>query len=71
MKPGDERRSEELGHLKLALATFALQLDAFEQRTHEVLLAVEKPVTDNPLVNGGPRIEEIPGRPKDDLTGGQ
>jgi len=54
MKPGDERRTEELGHLKLALATFALQLDAFEQRTHEVLLAVEQPVTENPLADGGP-----------------
>jgi hypothetical protein len=53
MKPGDERRTEELGHLKLALATFALQLDAFEQRTHEVLLAVEQP-TESPLANGGP-----------------
>ena len=71
MRPGDERRSEELGHLKLALATFALQLDAFEQRTHEVLLAVEKPVTENPRVNGVSRIEAIAGRPRDDLTGGQ
>jgi hypothetical protein len=43
MKPGDERRTEELGHLKLALATFALQLDVFELRTHEVLLTVESP----------------------------
>jgi hypothetical protein len=57
MKPGDERRTEELGHLKLALATFALQLDAFEQRTHEVLLAVEQPVTENPLADGGPAYQ--------------
>jgi hypothetical protein len=69
MKPGDERRTEELGHLKLALATFALQLDAFELRTHEVLLAVEKPVTENPLVNGSPAHRRDRGT--DDLTGGQ
>ncbi len=36
MNRGDDARVEELGHLKLALATFALQLDAFEMRTHEV-----------------------------------
>jgi hypothetical protein len=29
----DEARAEELNNLKLALATFALQLDAFELRT--------------------------------------
>ena len=29
----DEARTEELNNLKLALATFALQLDAFELRT--------------------------------------
>jgi len=71
MKLGDERRTEELGHLKLALATFALQLDAFELRTHEVLLAVEQPLTDDPLAMAVPRIEEIAGRPKDNLSGGQ
>lgn len=42
MKYGEDERAEELGHLKLALATFALQLDAFEVRTHDVLLAIGK-----------------------------
>jgi hypothetical protein len=54
IKPGDERRDEELGHLKLALATFALQLDVFETRTHQILLAVGKPETQNPPIDGGP-----------------
>jgi hypothetical protein len=31
----DEARSEELNNLRLALATFALQLDAFELRTRQ------------------------------------
>ncbi len=53
-KPGDERRDEELGHLKLALATFALQLDVFETRTHQILLAVGKPETQNRPLDGGP-----------------
>jgi hypothetical protein len=42
MKYGKDARAEELDHLKLALATFALQLDAFEMRTHDVILAVGK-----------------------------
>jgi hypothetical protein len=42
MKYGKDARAEELEHLKLALATFALQLDVFEMRTHDVLLAVGK-----------------------------
>jgi hypothetical protein len=43
MKYRKDARAEELEHLKLALATFALQLDAFEMRTHDVLLAVGGP----------------------------
>jgi hypothetical protein len=31
----DDARSEELDNLRLALATFALQLDAFELRTRQ------------------------------------
>jgi hypothetical protein len=33
----DDARAEELNNLRLALATFALQLDAFEMRTREGL----------------------------------
>ena len=43
MKHGDDARIEELNNLRLALATFVLQLDAFEMRTHEGLLTVAKP----------------------------
>jgi hypothetical protein len=34
MDPWDNARAEELHNLRLALATFALQLDAFEVRVH-------------------------------------
>jgi hypothetical protein len=39
MARGHDARAEELGNLRLALATFALQLDAFELRAREGLLA--------------------------------
>jgi hypothetical protein len=51
MKYGKDARAEELEHLKLALATFALQLEAFEMRTHDVLLAVGKPGNHDPLAD--------------------
>jgi len=57
-------RAEELGQLKLALATFALHLEAFEMRTHEVLLSVSKSGNDAPLDNGR-------GSGKDDVIGDQ
>ncbi len=38
MDHGEDARAEELHNLRLALATFALQLDAFEMRTSRVLL---------------------------------
>jgi len=58
-------RAEELGQLKLALATFALHLDAFEMRTHEVLHAVGKPGNDLPLFNISRTLR------KDGVIGGQ
>jgi hypothetical protein len=58
IKPGDERRGEELGHLKLALATFALQLDVFETRAHQILLAVDKLETQNLPIDGGPAYKD-------------
>jgi hypothetical protein len=71
MKPDDERRAEELGHLKVALATFALQLDAFELRTHEAFQAVQKLAAENPLTDGGPRVPGVRRTRKDGLPGGQ
>jgi hypothetical protein len=43
MKPSDDARIEELNNLRLALATFVLQLDAFEMRTHNGLRMISKP----------------------------
>jgi hypothetical protein len=62
---GDDARAEELEHLKLALATFALQLDAFEMRTHGLRLAVGKPG------NLVPPPDRGRGPPKDEMIGGQ
>jgi hypothetical protein len=65
MKYGEDARAEELGQLKLALATFALQLDAFEMRARGVLLTVGRP--DNSV--GNPDGGREPRR--DDVRGGQ
>ena len=56
----DDARTEELNNLKLALATFALQLDAFEMRTYESLKAAIKPETPFPASGAGckPQKEE-------------
>jgi hypothetical protein len=43
MKHGDNARIEESNNLRLALATFALQLDAFEVRTQKGSPAVNRP----------------------------
>jgi hypothetical protein len=65
MGQGEDARAEELGQLKLALATFALRLDAFEMRAHEVLLMVGRP--SNSV--GHPGSGREPRR--DDVSGGQ
>jgi hypothetical protein len=39
---GDAARAEELNNLRLALATFALHLDAFELQMSEGLLGIGK-----------------------------
>jgi hypothetical protein len=65
MKHAENARAEEREHLKLALATFALQLDAFEMRTHDVLLAVGKPG------NPGPPADKARWPRKDHGVGGQ
>ncbi len=39
MGQGEDARAKELHNLRLALATFALQLDAFEMRAKGALLA--------------------------------
>jgi hypothetical protein len=42
MSHGKDARAEELDNLRIALATFALQLDAFEMRASDVVLAARR-----------------------------
>lgn len=42
MGHGEDARAQELHNLRLALATFALQLDAFEMRASGALLAARR-----------------------------
>jgi hypothetical protein len=42
MSQGRDARAEELDNLRLALATFALQLDAFEMRASDALLVARR-----------------------------
>jgi hypothetical protein len=63
MNHGDDARVRELTNLRLALATFVLHLDAFEMRTHEGLLKVNKPGQPAPQTDGsnGPQKSKIIG----------
>ena len=62
----DDARTEELNKLRLALATFALQLDAFEMRTNgEALRAGTKPGVAAPPPAIGCRLQ------KEEMIGGQ
>ena len=57
----DDARADELNNLRLALATFALQLDAFELRTREGLLTAGiKPGRPDPAVSY--RLEDSEGK---------
>jgi hypothetical protein len=53
MRSGEDARAEELHRLKMALAVFALQLDAFEMRARGVMLKAGKPDNSVPLPDGG------------------
>jgi hypothetical protein len=60
----DDARAAELQNLRLALATFALQLDAFELQTRRGLLkaSIKPGVPAPPLApDAGPRREETIG----------
>jgi hypothetical protein len=46
MSSSNDLRVRELNRLKLALATFALHLDAFEERTHGLLRSIDGPRDD-------------------------
>jgi hypothetical protein len=61
----DDARVEELDNLRLALATFALQLDVFEMRASESLKAHATPEISAAARDAGCRLQ------KDKVTGGQ
>jgi hypothetical protein len=46
MSPSIDPRVRELAQLKLALATFALQLDTFEVRAHGVMSSIGQSADD-------------------------
>jgi hypothetical protein len=48
MSTSSDPRVRELNRLKLAMATFALQLDTFEVRAHGVMLSIGRPNEDGP-----------------------
>jgi hypothetical protein len=56
MNTSNDPRIRELNRLKLAMATFALQLNAFEVRAHGVMLSIRRPREDGP--GQGRRKEE-------------
>jgi hypothetical protein len=53
MRYSEDVRAEELHRLKMALAVFALQLDAFEVRARGLLLRAGRPDHSAPLPEGG------------------
>jgi hypothetical protein len=53
-----DARAEELDNLRLALATFALQLDVFEMRTNESLRAGVKPQIFARAPDGGRSVQK-------------
>jgi len=60
MNRGHDARAEELSNLRLALATFALQLDAFELQAREQLLAAGIEV--GPSAGSSPAVRGPRGR---------
>jgi hypothetical protein len=66
MSKPDDPRTRELGHLKVALATFALHLDVFEMQAQEVMLSIGR------QGDHAARVDIGRGKPrKDELSGGQ
>jgi hypothetical protein len=63
MASQEDARTRELDNLRLALATFALQLDAFEMRRSEARLSAEHPPSRSYLPIGlRPQQEKVFGR---------
>jgi hypothetical protein len=61
MSSSNDPRVRELNRLKLAMATFALWLDAFEMQAHGVLLSIGRPIDDG-LGHERRKEEEIGGQ---------
>jgi len=53
-----DARAEELNNLRLALATFALQLDCFEMRAGEALKAAIRPEMAVPARDAGRKLQK-------------
>jgi hypothetical protein len=53
-----DARAEELNNLRLALATFALQLDCFEMRAGEALKAAIRPEMAVPARDAGCKLQK-------------
>jgi hypothetical protein len=51
MNSWNDPRARELKQLQLALATFALQLDAFELQTDSVLRSIGRPRDNGPALD--------------------
>jgi hypothetical protein len=62
MSSSNDPRARELTRLKLALATFARQLDAFEQRAHGLLRSIGQPEDDGPPSRGSLKGEKLAGQ---------
>jgi hypothetical protein len=58
MNSWNDPRARELRRLQLAIATFALQLDAFELRTDSVLRSIGRSGDDEPAVSLAPQFGE-------------
>ena len=52
MNSSNDLRVRELNRLKLALATFALHLDVFEEQTHGLLRSIARSKEDGPPGHG-------------------
>jgi len=61
MGSSNDPRLRELNRLKLAMATFALQLDTFELRAHGMLLSMGRP-SDQARARGREKDEDVDGQ---------
>jgi len=65
MEQGQDARARELDNLRLALATFALQLDRFEMQAGDALRAPDKSAAKNTLGKSDWASIKLPGNRSD------